>query len=126
RERPIRRAMPTLPKFRESDMAQLTIVKALNLALTEIMREDPNVMVMGEDVGLDGGVFRVTDGLIKEFGEDRVVDTPLAEAGIVGTAVGLCFKGFKPVCEMQFDGFSFQAFHQVEGHVRRIRNRTRG
>lgn len=107
-------------------MAQLTMVKALNLALLEAMREDPNVMVMGEDVGLDEGVFRVTEGLLKEFGENRVVDTPLAEAMIVGVAVGLCLKGFKPICEMQFDGFSYQAFHQVEGHVRRLRNRTRG
>ncbi len=107
-------------------MPKLTMVQALNLALAEIMREDPDVMVMGEDVGVDGGVFRVTDGLIDEFGENRVVDTPLAEAAIVGTAIGLCFKGFKPVCEIQFDGFSFPAFHQIEGHVRRFRNRTRG
>lgn len=107
-------------------MAQLTMVKALNLALLEAMRENPDVLVMGEDVGMDEGVFRVTEGLLKEFGEDRVVDTPLAEAMIVGVAVGLCLKGFKPICEMQFDGFSYQAFHQVEGHVRRLRNRTRG
>lgn len=107
-------------------MAELTMVKALNLALTEMMREDANVLVMGEDVGQDEGVFRVTEGLLKEFGPDRVFDTPLAEAGIVGTAVGLCFRGFRPVCEMQFDGFSYQAFHHVEGHVRRFRNRTRG
>ncbi len=107
-------------------MAQLTMVKALNLALAEIMREDPNVIIMGEDVGRDEGVFRVTEGLLDEFGSDRVVDTPLAEAAIAGSAIGLCFRGFKPVCEMQFDGFSFQAFHQVEGHMRRFRNRTRG
>ncbi len=107
-------------------MPQLTMVQALNLALAECMREDPNVLIMGEDVGVDGGVFRVTDGLIQEFGPDRVVDTPLAEAAIAGTAVGLCFRGFKPICEMQFDGFSFPAFHHVEGHVRRFRNRTRG
>lgn len=107
-------------------MAELTMVQALNLALAEAMREDPNVMIMGEDVGTDGGVFRVTDGLIQEFGPDRVVDTPLAEAAIAGTAVGLCFRGFKPICEFQFDGFSFPAFHHIEGHVRRFRNRTRG
>lgn len=107
-------------------MAQLTMVKALNLALLEAMRENPSVLIMGEDVGMDEGVFRVTEGLLKEFGENRVVDTPLAEAMIVGVAVGLCLKGFKPICEMQFDGFSYQAFHQVEGHVRRLRNRTRG
>jgi pyruvate dehydrogenase E1 component beta subunit len=107
-------------------MAQLTMVKALNLALREAMAENPNVMVMGQDVGKDEGVFRVTEGLLSEFGEERVVDTPLAEAAIIGTAVGLCFRGFLPICEMQFDGFSFQAFHQTENHVRRFRNRTRG
>jgi len=107
-------------------MAQMTMVQALNLALAEAMREDPNVMIMGEDVGVDGGVFRVTDGLLQEFGPDRVVDTPLAEGAIAGTAIGLCFRGFRPVCEMQFEGFSFPAFHQIEGHARRYRNRTRG
>lgn len=107
-------------------MPEMTMVQALNLALAEAMREDPNVLVMGQDVGQDGGVFRVTDGLLQEFGSDRCIDTPLAEAAIIGTAIGLCFKGFKPLCEMQFDGFSFQAFHQVEGHLRRFRNRTRG
>ncbi len=107
-------------------MAELTMVKALNLALAEAMREDPSVLVMGQDVGRDEGVFRVTEGLLKEFGENRCIDTPLAEAAIVGTAVGLCFRGFKAVCEIQFDGFSFQAFHQTENHVRRFRNRTRG
>ncbi|QOJ14673.1 MAG: alpha-ketoacid dehydrogenase subunit beta [Planctomycetia bacterium] len=107
-------------------MAELTMVKALNLALHEMMREDPNVLVMGEDVGQDEGVFRVTEGLLRDFGRDRVFDTPLAEAAIVGTAVGLCFRGFRPCCEMQFDGFSYQAFHHVEGHMRRFRNRTRG
>ncbi len=107
-------------------MAQLTMVKALNLAMAEIMREDPNVLVMGEDVGMDEGVFRVTEGLLKEFGPQRCIDTPLAEAAIIGGAVGLCLKGFRPICEMQFDGFSYQAFHQVEGHVRRLRTRTMG
>ena len=107
-------------------MAQLTMVKALNLALAEAMREDPNVMVLGEDVGRDEGVFRVTEGLMAEFGEDRVSDTPLAEAAIAGSAMGLCFRGFRPIAEMQFDGFSFPAFHHIEGHLRRFRNRTRG
>jgi pyruvate dehydrogenase E1 component beta subunit len=102
------------------------MVKALNRALAEAMREDPDVMITGEDVGRDEGVFRVTEGLLNEFGENRVVDTPLAEAAIVGTAVGLCFRGFRPICEIQFDGFSFPAFHHIEGHVRRFRNRTRG
>ncbi len=107
-------------------MPDMTMVQSLNLALKEALREDSNVLVMGQDVGQDEGVFRVTEGLLKEFGPDRCIDTPLAEAAIAGTAVGLCFKGFRPVCEMQFDGFSYQAFHQVEGHMRRYRNRTRG
>jgi pyruvate dehydrogenase E1 component beta subunit len=107
-------------------MAELTMVQALNLALKEAMREDSNVLVMGQDVGQDEGVFRVTEGLLREFGENRCIDTPLAEAAIAGTGIGLCLKGFRPICEMQFDGFSFQAFHQVEGHLRRMRNRTRG
>lgn len=107
-------------------MAQLTMVEALNLALTEAMREDRNVLVMGEDVGQDEGVFRVTKGLLAEFGENRCIDTPLAEAGIVGSAIGLGLKGFLPICEMQFEGFAYQAYHLVEGHLRRFRNRTRG
>ncbi len=107
-------------------MAQLTMVKALNLALAEALREDPNVLVLGQDVGRDEGVFRVTEGLLQEFGPNRCIDTPLAEAAIVGGGIGLGFAGFIPVCELQFDGFSFQAFHQTENHVRRFRNRTRG
>lgn len=107
-------------------MAELTMVKALNLALREAMRENPDILVMGQDVGRDEGVFRVTEGLLEEFGPERCIDTPLAEAAIVGTAVGLCLRGLRPVCEIQFDGFSFQAFHQIENHVRRFRNRTRG
>jgi pyruvate dehydrogenase E1 component beta subunit len=102
------------------------MVKALNLALAEAMRENANVLVLGQDVGQDEGVFRVTEGLLQEFGPNRCIDTPLAEAAIVGGGVGLAFTGFLPVCELQFDGFSFQAFHQVENHVRRFRNRTRG
>jgi len=107
-------------------MAQLTMVKALNLAMAEAMREDPNVLVLGQDVGRDEGVFRVTEGLLREFGPDRCIDTPLAEAAIVGAGIGLAFTGFRPICEIQFDGFSFQAFHQIENHVRRFRHRTRG
>jgi len=107
-------------------MALLTMVKALNLALAEAMRENPNVLVLGQDVGQDEGVFRVTEGLLQEFGPNRCIDTPLAEAAIVGGGIGLAFTGFLPVCEIQFDGFSFQAFHQVENHVRRFRSRTRG
>jgi pyruvate dehydrogenase E1 component beta subunit len=102
------------------------MVKALNLALAEAMRENPSVLVLGQDVGLDEGVFRVTEGLLQEFGPNRCIDTPLAEAAIVGAGIGLGFTGFLPVCEIQFEGFSFQGFHQVENHVRRFRNRTRG
>lgn len=107
-------------------MPMRTMVQALNLALAEAMRENPNVVVLGQDVGQDGGVFRVTDGLLQEFGPNRCIDTPLAESAIIGGGIGLAFDGFVPVCELQFDGFSFQAFHQVENHVRRFRNRTRG
>jgi pyruvate dehydrogenase E1 component beta subunit len=84
------------------------------------------VLVLGQDVGKDEGVFRVTEGLLQEFGPQRCIDTPLAEAAIVGAGIGLAFAGFLPICELQFEGFSFQAFHQVENHLRRFRNRTRG
>lgn len=107
-------------------MPQMTMVQAINLAMKEAMREDENVIVLGQDVGQDEGVFRVTEGLLKEFGPERCIDTPLAEAAIAGGAIGLALAGMKPVCEMQFDGFSYQALHQVEGHARRFRNRTRG
>ncbi|HVP11805.1 MAG TPA: alpha-ketoacid dehydrogenase subunit beta [Phycisphaerae bacterium] len=107
-------------------MAMLTMAKALNLALREALATDDRTMIIGEDVGQDEGVFRITEGLLKEFGPDRVVDFPLAEAAIVGTAIGLCFTGFRPICEMQFDGFSYHAYYQVENHISRYRNRTRG
>ncbi len=107
-------------------MAVMNMVKSLNLAMAEAMREDENVVIMGEDVGLDEGVFRVTENLLKEFGEERVIDTPLAEGAIAGTAVGLALYGIKPVCEMQFSGFAYQAYHQIEGHMSRFHNRTRG
>lgn len=107
-------------------MANLTMVKAINLAMAEAMRENSKVLVLGQDVGKDEGVFRVTEGLLQEFGPDRCIDTPLAEAAIVGGAIGLAIAGFVPIAEMQFDGFSFQAFHQTENHMRRLRNRTRG
>jgi pyruvate dehydrogenase E1 component beta subunit len=112
--------------LRHDFMAQLTMVKALNLALAEALREDENVVLLGEDIGKDEGVFRVTEGLLAEFGADRVIDTPVAESAIVGAAVGMALYGLRPVCEMQFSGFAYQAFHQVEGHVARYRNRTRG
>ncbi len=107
-------------------MADLTMVEAINLALRQEMENDDRVLVLGEDVGVDGGVFRVTDGLIDEFGEERSIDTPVAEAGIVGMSIGMAIYGLRPVCEMQFSGFSYFAFHQVEGHAARMRWRSRG
>ena len=106
-------------------MAQLTMAKALNLALREALKEDDKVILLGEDVGQDEGVFRITEGLQKDFGPDRVADFPVAESAIVGMALGLCLTGYRPVCEMQFSGFAYQAYHQIENHVSRYRNRTR-
>lgn len=103
-----------------------TMAQALGRAMRDAMAEDPAVHVMGEDVGTLGGVFRITDGLAKEFGEDRCTDTPLAEAGILGTAVGMAMYGLRPVVEMQFDAFAYPAFEQLISHVARMRNRTRG
>ncbi|BAU84536.1 branched-chain alpha keto acid dehydrogenase E1 beta subunit [Streptomyces laurentii] len=103
-----------------------TMAQALQRAMRDAMAEDPTVHVMGEDVGTLGGVFRVTDGLAKEFGEDRCTDTPLAEAGILGAAVGMAMYGLRPVVEMQFDAFAYPAFEQLVSHVSRMRNRTRG
>jgi len=107
-------------------MAKMTMVQALNLAMKQEMEKDPNVVVLGEDVGVDGGVFRVTEGLIEEYGEKRVIDTPLAESGIVGMSVGMALYGLKPIAEMQFSGFSYLAFHQLESHAARMRWRSRG
>lgn len=107
-------------------MSQMTMAKSLNLALREALQEDPATLIMGQDVGQDEGVFRITEGLLKDFGPDRVVDFPVAESAIIGLAVGLCFTGIKPICEMQFSGFGYHGFHQVENHVSRFRNRTRG
>jgi pyruvate dehydrogenase E1 component beta subunit len=104
----------------------LTLGKALNEGLRKAMEADPKVLIMGEDVGRLGGVFRVTDGLQKDFGEDRVIDTPLAESGIVGTAVGLAIRGFRPVCEIQFDGFVFPAFDQIVSQVAKMHYRSAG
>ncbi|MFG2116768.1 alpha-ketoacid dehydrogenase subunit beta [Streptomyces sp. NPDC048718] len=103
-----------------------TMAQALQRAMRDAMAEDPTVHVMGEDVGTLGGVFRVTDGLAKEFGEDRCTDTPLAEAGILGAAVGMAMYGLRPVVEMQFDAFAYPAFEQLVSHVAKMRNRTRG
>ena len=94
-------------------MVQLSIVQAVNQGLRRALESDPQVLLMGEDIGKLGGVFRVTEGLQKDFGEDRVVDTPLAESGIVGTAIGLALYGFRPVVEIQFDGFVYPAFDQI-------------
>ncbi len=107
-------------------MAKMTMVQALNLALRQEMERDDRVIVLGEDVGRDGGVFRVTEGLVDQFGEQRVLDTPLGEAGIVGMSIGMAAFGLRPVCEIQFSGFSYQAFHQTENHAARLRWRSQG
>jgi 2-oxoisovalerate dehydrogenase E1 component beta subunit len=107
-------------------MAQLTMAKALNEALRSTMEQDPKVVIMGEDVGKLGGVFRVTDGLWKDFGEARVMDTPLAESGIVGTAIGLALRGYRPVCEIQFDGFVYPAYDQIVSQLAKMHARSKG
>ncbi|MFF1573240.1 alpha-ketoacid dehydrogenase subunit beta [Leifsonia sp. NPDC058292] len=104
----------------------MTMAQALNRALADSLEAEPSVVVFGEDVGVLGGVFRITDGLTKRFGEQRCFDTPLAEAGIVGTAVGMAMNGMRPVVEMQFDAFAFPAFEQIVDHVAKMGNRTRG
>lgn len=104
----------------------VTMAKALNTALVDAMQADPTVLVFGEDVGLLGGVFRITDGLTATFGEQRCFDTPLAESGIVGMAVGMAMNGMRPVVEMQFDAFAYPAFQQIVSHVAKMHNRTRG
>jgi 2-oxoisovalerate dehydrogenase E1 component beta subunit len=107
-------------------MTTLTLSKAINHGLRKSLEADPKVLIMGEDVGKLGGVFRVTDGLQKDFGESRVVDTPLAESGIVGTAIGLALRGYRPVCEIQFDGFVFPAFDQIVSQLAKQRLRSLG
>jgi 2-oxoisovalerate dehydrogenase E1 component beta subunit len=107
-------------------MAQVTMARALNAALRDTMEADDRVVLLGEDVGTLGGVFRVTDGLQKDFGERRVMDTPLAESGILGVSIGLAIRGYRPVPEMQFDGFSYPALDQVISHLAKLRNRSRG
>ena len=107
-------------------MALLTMAKALNEGLRCAMEADPKVVLMGEDIGKLGGVFRVTDGLQKDFGEARVFDTPLAESGIVGTAIGLALRGYRPVCEIQFDGFIYPAYDQIVSQLAKIHARSKG
>jgi pyruvate dehydrogenase E1 component beta subunit len=107
-------------------MTKLTLSRAMNEGMRRALEADPKVMIMGEDVGRLGGVFRVTDGLQKDFGEHRVVDTPLAESGIVGTAIGLALRGYRPVCEIQFDGFVYPATDQIVSQLAKMRYRSRG
>ena len=107
-------------------MPQMTLSKALNDGLRAAMERDPKVLVMGEDVGKLGGVFRITDGLQKDFGDERVIDTPLAESGIIGTAVGLAIRGYRPVCEIQFDGFVFPGFDQIVSQLAKLHYRSQG
>src|SRR3954467_2700097 len=107
-------------------MTKITLGKAINAGLRAAMEADPKVVVMGEDIGKLGGVFRVTEGLQKDFGEDRVIDTPLAESGIIGTAVGLALRGYRPVCEIQFDGFVFPAYDQIINQVAKMHFRSHG
>jgi pyruvate dehydrogenase E1 component beta subunit len=107
-------------------MTRITLSRALNEGLRRSLEADPKVMIMGQDIGKLGGVFRVTDGLQKDFGEHRVMDTPLAESGIVGTAIGLALRGYRPVCEIQFDGFVFPATDQIVSQLAKMRYRSRG
>lgn len=104
----------------------LTLAKAINSGLRRAMNDDDRVMILGEDVGALGGVFRVTDGLLDDFGSKRVVDTPLAESGIIGTAVGLAMRGYRPVCEIQFDGFIYPGFDQIVAQVAKLHYRSEG
>lgn len=116
----------TAVDLERSGVQTITFAKALNLALADAMAADPTVLMFGEDVGTLGGVFRVTDGLTRRFGEERCFDTPLAESGIVGMATGMAINGMKPVVEMQFDAFAYPAFEQITSHVAKMGNRTRG
>ena len=103
----------------------MPLAKAINEGLRAALAADPKVLLMGEDIGTLGGVFRVTEGLLTEFGENRVLDTPLAESGIIGTAIGLAMRGYRPVCEIQFDGFIFPGFDQITSQLAKLTYRTR-
>jgi pyruvate dehydrogenase E1 component beta subunit len=107
-------------------MTEISLVQAVNLALRRAMADDARVLVLGEDVGVDGGVFRATEGLLEAYGEERVIDTPLAEVGIVGVSIGLAAQGFRPVAEIQFTGFAYSCIDQLLSHASRLRTRTRG
>ncbi|TQC48165.1 alpha-ketoacid dehydrogenase subunit beta [Rhodococcus sp. WS4] len=107
-------------------MPELTLSKALNTGLRHLLEDDPRTMVMGQDVGGLGGVFRVTDGLQKDFGDQRVIDSPLAESSLIGTAIGLAIRGYRPICEIQFDGFVYPAFNQIVSQLAKIRARSGG
>ncbi len=107
-------------------MSEMSLVQAVNLALRRAMAEDPRIVILGEDVGVDGGVFRATEGLFGLYGGDRVLDTPLAEAGIAGVSIGLAAQGFRPVAEIQFTGFAYACIDQLLNHASRLRTRTRG
>jgi len=107
-------------------MPKMNMVEAINMALRQEMEKDDRVILLGEDIGKDGGVFRVTDGLLDKFGPQRVMDTPLAESAIAGFSIGMAVYGLRPVCEMQFSGFSYFAFHQMEAHASRMRQRSQG
>jgi len=107
-------------------VAERTMAQALNLALHQEMERDPRVVMIGEDIGVDGGIFRVTEGLLEAYGEERVMDSPLAEGGIVGFSIGMALAGLRPVPEIQFSGFSYIAFGQIEGHAARMRWRSQG
>lgn len=107
-------------------MSKMNMVQAINLALDEEMARDDSVVALGQDIGLNGGVFRVTDGLYEKYGQDRIIDTPLAESGILGTSIGMAIAGLRPVAEIQFSGFSYLMLGQLEGHAARMRPRTQG
>jgi pyruvate dehydrogenase E1 component beta subunit len=107
-------------------MSTMTLGKAINTGMRRAMQEDDKVVLLGEDIGRLGGVFRVTDGLLAEFGNHRVIDTPLAESGIIGMAVGLAYRGYRPVCEIQFDGFIYPSFDQIVAQVAKMHYRTNG
>lgn len=118
--------MPSTKNATETKQAKMTMIQAINAALENVLAEDETTLLLGEDIGKNGGVFRATDGLYEQFGDERVVDTPLSESGIVGTALGLSVNGFKPIVEMQFMGFIYPAFDQIMTHVSRLRMKTMG